>query len=343
MRPRFPRLVAAALLVLVLALPAGMAFADTGYVHHAIGDPAVDSHAKTKPGLMLMGGGDWPDEAFTWFTEHAGRGHLVILRASLGAELQRKWQERFGPVASLQTFVFHDRRGADDATLLEAVRRADGIFIAGGDQSRYLRYWKGTPLAAALEKHVRDGKPLGGTSAGLAILGATVYGALDGRSITSAQALRDPLGPGLTLDHGFLRLPHLERILTDSHFAKRDRLGRLVAFLARAAHDEGRDDLVGLGIDEDTALCLEGDGRGRVFTRSGGLAWLVEPTHAPDRVLQGTPLTFTDLLVTGIGTGSRVDLASLRVESPAFTSRVDVRDGVLERHDDAAKPTHAKP
>ena len=51
------------------------------------------------------------------------------------------------------------------------MRNADGIFIAGGDQSNYVRFWKGTPVAEALDPHVRAGKPIGGTSAGLAMLG----------------------------------------------------------------------------------------------------------------------------------------------------------------------------
>ena len=95
--------------------------------------------------------------------------------------------------------------------VLEIVRKADGIFIAGGDQANYVRYWKGTPLNEALNQHVRDGKPLGGTSAGLAIMGAYSYGAMDGGSLTSADALKDPLGPAVTLVDDFLQLRRCRR------------------------------------------------------------------------------------------------------------------------------------
>src|SRR3546814_5335635 len=102
----------------------------------------------------------------------AGHGHLVVLRASGAAEAQDELYTQIGGVASAQTFVFSDRKAASDPAVLAALEAADGIFIAGGDQSNYVRYWQGTPLAAALARHVRAGKPLGGTRAGLALLGA---------------------------------------------------------------------------------------------------------------------------------------------------------------------------
>ena len=78
-------------------------------------------------------------------------------------------------VASVETFVFSSRDAATDRAMLRSLRRADGIFIAGGDQSRYIRFWKGTALNRALNAHVRAGKPIAGTSAGLAILGVATH------------------------------------------------------------------------------------------------------------------------------------------------------------------------
>ncbi|MFA9352951.1 Type 1 glutamine amidotransferase-like domain-containing protein, partial [Escherichia coli] len=74
-----------------------------------------------------------------------------------------------GGVASVQTIVFHSRAASTDPRVLDILAHADGIFIAGGDQANYVRYWKDTPVARALDAHVRKGRPLGGTSAGLAI------------------------------------------------------------------------------------------------------------------------------------------------------------------------------
>src|SRR3546814_6824830 len=69
----------------------------------------------------------------------AGHGHLVVLRASGAAEAQDELYTQIGGVASAQTFVFSDRKAASDPAVLAALEAADGIFIAGGDQSNYVR------------------------------------------------------------------------------------------------------------------------------------------------------------------------------------------------------------
>ena len=121
--------------------------------------------------LLLMGGGDRNHDALRWFFAKAGNGHLVVLRASQAGEVGDEFYREVGGPVSVETFVFHDRQAAYDPKMLQALKRADGIFIAGGDQSRYVRFWKDTPVAAALDAHVAAGKPLGGTSAGLAMQG----------------------------------------------------------------------------------------------------------------------------------------------------------------------------
>ena len=306
-----------------------------GYVEYAIGDASAPTPGQVQPGLMLVGGGNWPYDAFRWMNERMGHGHLVILRASGDVEAQQEWFHDVGGIASARTFVFSDRRAASDPAVLDAIAKADGIFIAGGDQANYVRFWKGTPLAQALDAHVRAGKPLGGTSAGLAILGAWSYGALDGGSMVSEDALRDPLNPGMTLVGDFLHMPFLEHVFTDTHFSKRERLGRLVAFVADA-RARGATDIVGLGVDEGAALCVDGDGIGRLFTPiPGGAAWLVVPT-APASVLEaGKPLQIAGVDVTGIGVDSRIDLRTLQVDAPAFRRIAEARDGQLQLRDAA--------
>ncbi len=311
---------------------AASASARTGYQYYAIGDLDVATPARVEPGLMLVGGGEWPYEAFRWMIDRAGHGHIVILRASGAAEAQDEFYKDIGGVMSAQTFVFNDRKGASDARLLAAIAHADGIFIAGGDQANYVRYWKGTPLNEAIDRHVRDGKPIGGTSAGLAILGAHAYGAMDGGSITSAVAMRDPLGKGMTLEGGFLHMPFLQQVITDSHFGARNRLGRLIAFIA-TLRQRGAADVVGLGIDEGTALCIDGAGIGRVFTRDHGNAWLVQPTQPATRVQAGRSLEYRAVRVTGVGPDSRLKLQDFSVEAPSFRKIADVRAGRLAVRD----------
>ena len=308
---------------------AAESLAAKGFQYYEVGDVESPRAAATEPAMMLMGGGEWVPEAFHWWLKKAGNGHIVILRASGADDMQDEMYREIGGAESVQTLVFSSRQAADDPAVLRVVRAADGIFIAGGDQSRYIRYWKGTALNEALNQHVRDGKPIGGTSAGLAILGAYSYGALDGGSVTSSNALQDPLGSAVTMDSGFLDMPYLSNVVTDTHFAKRDRLGRLIAFVAKAGREHGKEDVVGIGVDEATALCVDADGTGRVYSNNHGLAWLVMPVQPASQLNEGMPLGFQSIPVTGVGEGSVLHLDGFRVEHPAFVALADVDDGYL--------------
>ena len=300
-----------------------------GYQTFVIGDEAARTPDPVVGGLLLNGGGDWNYDAFRWFTAHAGHGHIVVLRASGTTESQDEFYNNVKGVLSVRTFVFSDRRAASDPRIVAAVKAADAIFIAGGDQSNYVRMWRGMPLSAAIDAHLAAGKPLGGTSAGLAIQGRWLYGAMDGGSITSAEALANPLGKAVTIEGDFLHSELLAHIFTDSHFDTRARLGRLFGFLAKTHTLDPNRTLAGLGIDEDSAMTVEMDGTARFYAQAPGKqAWLVQPgefgVQAP-----GKPLNLDRVRVTGIGTRSTFNVQTLEVGAPAFIRSYDVVNGVV--------------
>jgi beta-aspartyl-peptidase (threonine type) len=205
----------AGILALLLGTPA-LAGTPDGYTYFSIGDVAAKTPGRTGTGLMLMGGGGWSPEAFRWFVAKAGGGHIVVLRASGGADAGEEIYKEVGGAVSVETLVFDDRKASTDPRVLAILAHADGIFIAGGDQSNYVRYWKGTPVATALDAHVAGKRPIGGTSAGLAILGGAGYGAMDGGSVDSMTALGDPMGPAVTIVRDFLHMPFLAHVVTAS-------------------------------------------------------------------------------------------------------------------------------
>lgn len=315
------------LLAPLLLLAAGAAAAD--YDSYLTGNAADARPARTTGGLLLSGGGGDNDDAFRWFVSCAGGGDIVILRASGKDGYNDYLFTRIGGVDSVQTLVFHRRAASTDARVLEIIAGADGIFLAGGDQSNYIHYWKDTPVAAALDAHVRAGKPLGGTSAGLAVMGQFVYSALEPRNLTSAIALQDPFDRQITLERDFLHLEVMRGIVTDSHFTPRARLGRSLVFLARLM-DPAQPRLVGLGIDEKTALCVEADGEGRVFTTDpAGRAWLLLPSTPPEVLVAGQPLTFRNIRVIALDPDSRCNLKTLSIRQPAALTTVSVVQGRL--------------
>lgn len=306
-------------------------YRDKNFDYFVSGDPSKPRAAHTEFGLALMGGGGKLDSAYRFIAQHAGNGHIVILRAvsddsydptdgSYGESYMKEW----GPVVSAETIVFHHREAAHDPRVIAALKNADGIFLAGGDQSNYIRYWKGTPVQEALNAHVAANRPIGGSSAGLAILGHYSYGALDGGSMESKVALANPFDAGVTLEDDFLRYRYLENVITDTHFSQRHRLGRLIAFLARLG---GGGDIFGIGVDEKTALLIDADGVGRLAQGSAGNAWIVQPQKRAMDLRAGPPLSMADIRLTRLDATSSIDLKTRTVHHPAAATTISIRDG----------------
>ncbi|MGL3821664.1 isoaspartyl peptidase/L-asparaginase [Sphingopyxis sp. R3-92] len=324
-------------MVVPLLAALGLALAPVGakeakpkaYEHYVFGKLDTPTPGPVSGGLLLMGGGDRNIDAMKWFFGKAGNGHIVVISASYGKEIGQEFYKDIGGIQSTEIFVFHSRTQATNKKILERLRKADGIFIAGGDQARYVRYWRGTPVGDILNAHVAAGKPLAGTSAGLAVQGEKLYGAMDDGSITSAEALADPLGPANTIEGDFLRFALLKGVVTDTHFKERDRLGRLFAFVAKAQIGRADDEpaMIGLGVDESAALAVEPDGSGRIYaTEPDGYAWLVDGAGLRGVTGRG-PLDAPRIRVSGVGPGSVIHLPSGRIDAPVFVRDYAVRAG----------------
>lgn len=165
------------------------------------------------------------------------------------------------------------------------------------------------------------------------MLGQYIYGAMDGGSLTSQEALADPFGPRNTIEGDYLGIPHLRGVITDTHFKERDRLGRLFAFVAKAQslQPENSPQVIGLGVDESAALAVEGDGTGRVFaTADDGYAWIVYGNTLPKKAQSG-PLEASAVKVSVAGKSSVVHLPSGEVEAPFAQDHYAVSGGVMRR------------
>jgi len=310
-------------------------YRDKNFDYFVAGDPAAPRAAQPYFTLALMGGGGSVDAAFIALARGAGQGHLVILRAVSDDSFDpddgnsgRSFSAEWGPVASAETLVFHNRQASYDPRVLAILAHADGIFLAGGDQANYIRYWKGTPVQKALNEHVRANRPLGGSSAGLAILGRYSYTALDGGSLESKVALPDPFSNAVTLENDFLRLRFLGEVITDSHFSQRSRLGRLIVFVARLDEQRGDLKVFGVGIDERSALLINGRGIGRLAAGSSWSAWLVRATRPPQVLRLGAPLSADGVQITRIGPDSAIDFRGARASQPADQTKAVIRAGV---------------
>ena len=313
-------------------------YRDKNFDYFVTGDPALPRAPHTQFLLALMGGGGSVDAAYKAIATHAGGGHIVILRAvaddsfdpedgDYGVSFSTKW----GPIASAETITFHNRQAAYDPRVLAALKGADGIFIAGGDQGNYVRYWKGTPVQEALNAHVRANRPIGGSSAGLAILGHYSYPCLDGISLESKVALADPFNSSVMVETDFMHFRGLEQAITDSHFSARSRLGRTIVFLARLNQGQTKPGIFGLGIDEKTALLVDDAGHAQLAAGSVGSAWLVLPTQPAITLTAGQPLTIKGVQIVRLGPQSTLELKTHTVQRALASTEVSIDHGVPSR------------
>jgi cyanophycinase len=208
-------------------------------------------------------------------------------------------------------FPLVDRRQrAQDAQIAELVREARGIFLGGGDQVQLVSVLGGSAVGRAIRDAYQAGAVVCGTSAGAAAITETIlaYGEPD----DAGQVTEMYLGPGLGL-LGF-------HTMIDTHFAARRRLHRL--FLAIARNPE----LMGLGIDEDTALVVHGH-LGRVVG-AGGVTFVdgrsVRYDNATGVGGGGTDpatLTLSYLRVGLVGAGHELNLRERELEAVVQAGR----------------------
>lgn len=215
-------------------------------------------------GMVLMGGGTDVAAAFKWMIDRSGGGDVVIIRAS-GTDAYNPFVNGIGTVNSVETLLINSKELANNDTVAYIIRNAEMLFIAGGDQSDYMKYWRGTKVEKALNYLLNEKKvPLGGTSAGCAILGGLYYSGENG-STTSAVALQNPYENTVTLyNNDFLKAPYLEHVITDQHYLTREREGRSMVFLGRILKDWGIA-AKGIAADERTAVCIDPNGKAQVF------------------------------------------------------------------------------
>ena len=270
-----------------------LAGSKTGYSYFVVGN-STDVATPTTAGTVLMGGGTDVDAAFQWMIGKSGGGDFVVIRAT-GTDAYNPYIYGLGTVDSVETLIITTRTGAADPFVVNKIRNAEALWIAGGDQSDYINLWKGTPVQDAIN-YVANVKhaPVGGTSAGLAVLSQFIYAGQLG-SITSSQALNDPFHRYMTLDRDFAQIGHLDGVIADSHFVTRDRMGRLIAFMARIITDGWASTVKGVGIDEQTAILMNPDGSS---TCVGNGAVYFFTTPGPPQVCQSrTPLTYQNIAV----------------------------------------------
>jgi len=199
------------------------------------------------------------------------------------------------------------RPAAEDEAFVQAIDDATGIFMTGGNQLKLAQLFVGTPLADAISRAHTRGAVVAGTSAGASIMSRFMI-SLGADGVTPLQRTGQ-LTSGLGL---------LPGVIVDQHFDQRARYGRLMALVA------GSPDLLGIGIDEDTAAEIR-DGRTLTVLGSGAI-FVIDARAAVSDVSEArlhAPLLVSGAVVHSLPTGATFDL-----QTASLT-------GFVEKHPDA--------
>jgi cyanophycinase len=211
--------------------------------------PRNGSPPKAPGHLVIIGGGeDRKDDKqiLSRFVELSGgeKARIAVLTAASRHhnEMMEVYERAFGDlgVRELMPVRIEKRAEADEEDNAAIIEKANGIFMTGGDQRRLVALIGGTAVSRAMHHAFNHGACIAGTSAGAS--------AISEHMLSAGEPVRvpDPMHPLLGAGLGFLR-----RAAIDQHFSERRRLGRLLSVVAANPY------LLGMGIDEDTAVVIE--------------------------------------------------------------------------------------
>ena len=209
--------------------------------------------------LFIVGGAGTPRLIHEEFFRLAGGRkarviHIPSATIAFGEikpeDLREEYEEFYSHEPESFDFLHtYDRAVAEDVAFARPLEAATGVWMGGGDQNRLAELFLDTEVVRGLRRVVERGGVVGGTSSGAAIFSDVMIC----RGYEEVQYGR-----------GFALYP---RAIVDSHFSGRGRHRRL----ARAVLQ--RPDHAGVGVDEWTALLVQGERIGVIGREGRGVSY----------------------------------------------------------------------
>jgi cyanophycinase-like exopeptidase len=261
---------------------------------------SMDTITNPHGGVCMMGGASEHDNAMKWFLGRANGGDVVVLRTSGSNGYNNYFYSQLGiSVNSVETIVCLNQNSGEDNYIIDKINKAEAIWFAGGDQWDYISFWRNTSVNIALNNAINRDCVIGGTSAGMAILGGHYFTAENG-TITSNSALFNPYNTLATVSNdSFLQLPFLTNVITDTHYDNPDRRGRHTVFIAKQTKATNTA-IYGIACEEYVAVCIDTNGIARVFGEYPSYdeqAYFISPNceipnNSPELCESNQPLTW---------------------------------------------------
>lgn len=221
---------------------------------------------------------------------------IATVASQVGDELWDIYRKAFKKIGikNVTHLSMVDRREAVDREAMKAVDGADGLFFTGGDQLKITSELGGTPVLDKIFELYNAGGVIGGTSAGASVMSETMLvGGVSNGSVRLGQ--KASMAPGLGL---------VKNMIIDQHFAERGRISRLMAAVALNPK------FLGIGIDEDTAVVMDGAEEFHVI--GAGAVYIIDAHEATGSNVsesdEDATLSFFNVKVHVLSEGDKFDV-----------------------------------
>ncbi len=189
-------------------------------------------------------------EVVKYIDNEKGNMLITTVATEYPNETYNKYKEIFSKlgVKNIRKLDISNRKDAFDINNIKLVNECDLLFFTGGDQLRITSILGGTHIYKAIKSLGIRGAVIVGTSAGASVMSDTMI--VEGDDEDSPRKCTLSMSPGLGL---------VKNIIIDQHFEQRGRIGRLLTAVAQ------NPEVLGVGIDEDTAIVLSDKGIGSII------------------------------------------------------------------------------
>lgn len=213
-------------------------------------------HLESKGKLVIIGGGSRPQVLIDRIIKEAKldkSGYGIILPMSSAEPDSAIYYSKkqfvetgLRNIVGLQIYKNEKLRKVK----LDSIRNANMIYISGGDQNKFMDIVGGTSAEEAIHSAYKNGSVIAGTSAGAAVMSKMMISGNELKHLDYSSTFRNIESENIEIKTG---LGMLSGVIIDQHFVKRSRYNRLISAVIE------HPDLVGIGIDEATALIVNGD------------------------------------------------------------------------------------
>jgi cyanophycinase len=265
--------------------------------------------------LLIVGGGAQPPELVRRFVDLAGgsgtaRIAVLPMASSEPLETGKEKAEELEELGARVVVLNLTRQQAESDSAVRLLDGVTGIWFTGGDQVRITAALLGTRVLGAIRRRYQSGAVIGGTSAGAAIMSDSM---ITGNQFRAAPDTNGYYGDEFaSIARHFIEivpgLGFLPGTIVDQHFIVRERHNRLISVVLE------RPAMIGVGIDEGTALEVEPDGSWQVLGASAAVIYDARGS----RITDGSQplLGGTGIQLHVLPSGSRYDPRNGRVSLP---------------------------